>query len=491
MATFLDLPEVLHRHIAFYLQPARLRAALTGIGSTSHIYREGYASQVTSLVFPKKNLRTPDGIYTERILDAHACVLARVLSHFSVLTSIECWAGGTKCSAPEVLGRALLRSRALVQLKRLYTMVFLSHFQKNSVSKYYQSPIPYSLAKALAQGKLPLLEELYLYEDVWWLQNEELRALMTEAMLAGHLANLKHMTMEGGLHVACFLSAYRACLEGDSQQANIEKLIVGPILPRGNDWVQSRFYGPLSQFLELPSLNKLRVLNISCVRFRFRVHFEEAVQEQLTILARYIGYTNGAPCLQELTITLSSSEPDFGPLVTPLIEGGLPNLDWLTIRSIGGRALQQLGDICSRGGFANVKRVTLVGLRLTKASIRTWMDGELASEHRGAALERLELSVSNGASVDDCAAFQVLVEALSEGVFPDLQALDATSDTFMRKLESIDGEEFWASFIQAMRDGAPCARTLRKLWVDVTLSEEQRAELQTVLPQAEIPLRQP
>lgn len=51
------------------------------------------------------------------------------------------------------------------------------------------------------------------------------------------------------------------------------------------------------------------------------------------------------------------------------------------------------------------------------------------------------------------------------------------------KMEFTGGEHFWTSFIQAMWDGAPCARTLRTLYIDATFNEEQMAVLQTVLPQ--------
>lgn len=69
-----------------------------------------------------------------------------------------------------------------------------------------------------------MLRTLQVYEDIWWLQDEKMRALITEAMLAGHLSNLKRMTIEGGMHVAFFLYAFQARLEGDSHQATIEEL---------------------------------------------------------------------------------------------------------------------------------------------------------------------------------------------------------------------------------------------------------------------------
>jgi hypothetical protein len=164
---------------------------------------------------------------------------------------------------------------------------------------------------------------------------------------------------------------------------------------------------------------------------------------------------------------------------------GYGNREW-TITNISALALQQLGDIYCAGGLAKVTRLDFGNAMLTKASMRAWMDGVLALEHRGAALERLEFWIGSGTSEDVSAASQVLVEALRAGAFPNLQTLKASTIVQEEKLEFMGGEHFWASFIQAIGDGAPCARTLRSLWVDATLSEEEMTALQTVFPQVKI-----
>lgn len=87
-----------------------------------------------------------------------------------------------------------------------------------------------------------------------------------------------------------------------------------------------------------------------------RSDFDLAIEEQLTILARYLSYTKGAPRLQGLSVTLLCSEPGFGPLIEPLLEKVAPNLQRLTIKNIRGLALQQLGDV-ARGWLGQARKV--------------------------------------------------------------------------------------------------------------------------------------
>ena len=79
----------------------------------------------------------------------------------------------------------------------------------------------------------------------------------------------------------------------------------------------------------------------------------------------------------------------MGPLVAPLMGKGAPNLQRLTILNISALVLQQLGDIYSAGELAKVTVLHLWKPTLVGSHMRAWMDGVLASEHRGAALESL------------------------------------------------------------------------------------------------------
>jgi len=50
----------------------------------------------------------------------------------------------------------------------------------------------------------------------------------------------------------------------------------------------------------------------------------------------------------------------------------------------------------------------------------------------------------------------------------------------------MQGGEVWAAFVQAMRDGAPCAGTLRELRVSDPRIRPYQAELCSILPHLEL-----
>lgn len=82
-------------------------------------------------------------------------------------------------------------------------------------------PSPTFLAEALAQGKLPKVTELRFFEDIWCLKNEEISAQLASAISAGHFERLQDLFVEGGVHVALFLHAFRARLEPASHHGNV------------------------------------------------------------------------------------------------------------------------------------------------------------------------------------------------------------------------------------------------------------------------------
>jgi hypothetical protein len=91
-----------------------------------------------------------------------------------------------------------------------------------------------------------------------------------------------------------------------------------------------------------------------------RDYFTEriAIREQLEALTSYIAHTEG-PYLEDIFVILHESEPDWGPMIAALREGGLPNLWRLMICNIGRLALQQLGDVYRAGGLAKLTRLCL------------------------------------------------------------------------------------------------------------------------------------
>lgn len=184
------------------------------------------------------------------------------------------------------------------------------------------------------------------------------------------------------------------------------------------------------------SFSKQRELNVYSIISRARYLFEGALPEQLTILAVALN----TPTVH--LVSKSCISFFFGPLASPLMEGALPNLERLYISNIGGLALQQLGDIYRAGGLVKLEELSFWTPTLAGSCMRAWMDGVLASEHRGVALERLEFYIRGGTS-EDCAASQVLLEVLSAGAYSNLQDLHATAVEVGERLEFMGGELSW------------------------------------------------
>ena len=80
----------------------------------------------------------------------------------------------------------------------------------------------------------------------------------------------------------------------------------------------SRYFGPLSQLLELPCFPNLHNLLLCCGN-KFHNNYGVAIEGQLGILS-HIEYTQGAPYLQDAGLTFFPLEPDFGPLAARLRE---------------------------------------------------------------------------------------------------------------------------------------------------------------------------
>ena len=155
----------------------------------------------------------------------------------------------------------------------------------------------------------------------------------------------------------------------------------------------------------------------------------------------------------------------------------------MKLENVDGLLLDQLGDIYRGNGLAKLTFWQFSGGSLTEATVRAWMDGVLASEHKGVAHEDLTILVESGAIEERIVASQVLVEGFRAGAYPRLQNIYARSTKVDNEPGFMGGRPFWASFIQAMRDGAPCAQTLRALAIPGELDEKQTAELRAVLPQ--------
>lgn len=180
----------------------------------------------------------------------------------------------------------------------------------------------------------------------------------------------------------------------------------------------------------------------------------------------------------------------MGPLVEVFENGGAPNLEILSLHYFESRSLQELGGIYRAGRFANLKILWFEHPELDEDGVRSWMEGVLASGHKGAALQRLIVDDPNWwirdedeAETDGHEASMVFIDLLSRGAFPNLECLEVRNDWG----EFLHGDEMLSRFIQAMRDEAPCAKSLRKLVLLFgVISPEILKEIQLLLPRVDL-----
>jgi len=157
------------------------------------------------------------------------------------------------------------------------------------------------------------------------------------------------------------------------------------------------------------------------------------------------------PCLHHITLCSQIPlEPRFHPLFNG---GGLVNL---TLASLD-EGLEQLGEIYSTGGLSQLQTLELRNGWFEEQAMNTWLNGVLAFGHRGAALRGLQFPQ---AQVETDFHF-ALLQALSDGAYPDLEVLDVQPDGW----DIFTGDEVGkAAFVVAMARGAPCASTLGPAW---------------------------
>lgn len=215
-----------------------------------------------------------------------------------------------------------------------------------------------------------MLEALRLCEDVWYLKEERNSELFINAIATGQLSRIRQLRVQGGLHVDVLVRAFGKSLECRRQQAFLEEFVMDPAISREQYGSGSRYFGHLSQLLRLTPFSRLKSSAILCESWN-----ETAITEQLEILASYFEHEEGAPCLEEIQVVLDKSDPDFGRLIAPLVEGGkAPNLRCLTIHNISGLALEQLGAIYRTSGLARLIELHLEKPTFDEASVHGWTD---------------------------------------------------------------------------------------------------------------------
>lgn len=207
----------------------------------------------------------------------------------------------------------------------------------------------------------------------------------------------------------------------------------------------------LRELLLLPCFGRLQALDC----FVNPIFTDE--MPHLETLAAYMVHTDGAPCLRRVRFPSFGTSPSLRLAFQTLFSGGLVNLISLSFYEVVGRDLEQLGSIYRAGGLAKLEKLALDDATIGEQSMGVWMQGVLASGHRGAALR--ELSNKHGVKATTGARL-VFVDALKEGAFPNVEELwmdgEIVHDYFFQGDEVVQ-----AAFLAAMARGAPCARTLR------------------------------
>ena len=145
----------------------------------------------------------------------------------------------------------------------------------------------------------------------------------------------------------------------------------------------------------MPFFQCLQTLELN-VQSRIQNHEEG----QLQTLADYILLTPGfAPCLRRLGIKLLKQNPTFGPLLPLFLEGRPPGLTHLALMGVHKRTLE---EFYAAGGLAKVKILDIASFHHDIDATAAWMEGVLASEHKGAALKELHVSRCAGMPIIAC-----------------------------------------------------------------------------------------
>jgi len=184
MVTFLELPDALNRQIASYFP--KHKEALPRIASTCHYCRKVYTSHVTVLKLSADYNWARQGYpilaQWKAYMDNYAINLQKIPGLFPMLTEIIGSIREDACFE-EILGRALLKASAPSKLtvSNLHAAEsssskthpfsgYLPMQQPPDYSPYRYRPFrktPNSLTKALALGRLPMLENLQICEHIW------------------------------------------------------------------------------------------------------------------------------------------------------------------------------------------------------------------------------------------------------------------------------------------------------------------------------------
>ena len=414
-----------------------------------------------------------------RNLVSFAEPLARLLRKLPNLNSIELVDTNKHSPLDHVLGKALLSEPR-------YVMARLSEIKLGKCGLGLAMPegMSHLLVQAIADGRTPglrrLVEGFSNEEDGGWLaigQNEkvEVGVQLAEAVGSGHLPCLTELKLIPGT-LAAFWSAFGRRHEDGQLQAMMEKLH----LTIGRAEMNNQEVSALKELLVLPCFGKLEAIDV--------IVSNERAKAPLAALAVYVQHTKGAPCLRSVHTTLPSSYAPLSPRFASFCNGySLVALTELYLNIKSNDAFQDVGDAFRGGGLLSLIELHFGSISaLEKEQMDRLMEGVLASWHEGRGLREIHfeeiVECSTGAGLS-------FVDALQNGAFPNLQVLQVERGAMMgnhvwgeRGPPWSNNEVVKAAFRLAMKRGAPCARTLRQVWLG-SVTEGQLELLQRALPQ--------
>jgi hypothetical protein len=448
--TFLDLPLAIHKLIASHFnrprsfwKPSFLQFHLLRLSATARGCLIVYSEQVTevrieigTLVSDANKPSTEEGLQKDWRL-RHATVLARLLGRLRNLKKVT-----YNSDVSHILGRAFLL------LSSPPPVISLGYFWGIDIpSEQLEMAVPKGasmLVAAVAEGKIPFLEEVKLPEvgrKSWEDAQDPLNlALLASAITLGKLPRLTSLSLDLNTSVIeALIRAFQTRFEllandfGGSEQAMVKEVeILGG---RKSDW------GPAGELLQLPAFEQVERLKVDYLAaedqglvddFVFG-SLEECMGQQLTYAA-FLRSPGRASCLR--AIEFSTYEGDqfiHDDLVQALCEGGAPNLEHLTIIRGDYDVLDQLGDIYRSGALARLEELSFESFEFTEDGVTTWMDGVLASEHKGAALKKISLDnfPLDEEDEDNISASKAFAKALRAGAYPNLETLQFQMENFV------------------------------------------------------------
>jgi hypothetical protein len=396
-------PE-LQRHIGSFLSASD---AAPGVASASRACRLDFLAGVTHATITDKPLQLEPGKPEEE----HAASLARLLRCLASLSIVQLPSGAVADSNSDALIRIMgLACRRLdAPLAKLV-----------SVGTHYfciGRDEPHPLAQALAEGRLPALQQLDT-RDWSFLRQPSNAALLEQALVGGHLTRLELLDFSVGPALDALCCGLLQAPPSIQQRQAVVRVL--DISDYGNHTMDIE---NLEAALRLPCFARLE-------ETKLWMGTEEAQEHMLRVLARYIQHVGGAPSLSSLVLSFAAGTvAGVGPLVQALgAGGGAPNLETLTLVYAKRQSFEDLGAIYAAGGLSRLRKLFLHDPSLG-AGAAALLEAVGATPHRGAALKRIffgyRYNQERHTAAAEIEAFKEQLQAAQQrGIFPNVRVTD-------------------------------------------------------------------